>query len=191
MRARSSNCWWRSRFISMRVLFQIFSGAATDISVAITTRQSCQFQCGSIANSHFGLVATTSATRPNSSPTQVSSGNISHMISALLIMRISALGIFRNVNGPKFQSVSLSGITWRINPPSRSRRGCRGHAQPFVRHQRGNGDDGATDGTDHAAAKQAHQECALKRQIREAVCRAHQPQRHADDQRRRHEQHQF
>ena len=41
-----------------------------------------QFQCGSMANSHFGLVASTSATRPSSRPTQASNGNNSHDIFA-------------------------------------------------------------------------------------------------------------
>src|SRR5438552_820151 len=40
MRAFSRSCWWRSSFISLHVLFQIFSGAATDISAAITASTS-------------------------------------------------------------------------------------------------------------------------------------------------------
>src|SRR6267143_6271552 len=118
MRALSSNCWCRSRFISMRVLFQIFSGAATDISVASTHNPSHQSQCGSIANSHLGLVATASATRPSSSPTQAISGSSSQEIFACRSKRTTSRGIFKNVNGPKFHKSSLLGIAWRINPPS-------------------------------------------------------------------------
>src|SRR2546428_728884 len=118
MRAFSSNCWCLSRFISMRVLFQIFSGAATDISVAITTRASHQSQRASSANSHFGLVASTSATRPSSRPTHAASGAISQDNCAFPSNRIVAFGIFRNVNGPKFQRSSLLGMACRINPPS-------------------------------------------------------------------------
>src|SRR5712692_7032815 len=118
MRAFSSNCWCRSRFISMRVLFQIFSGAATDISVASTHNPSHQSQCGSIANNHLGFVAITSATRPSSSPTQAISGSSSHDIVPCRSKRTTSRGIFRNVNGPKFHKSSLLGIAWRINPPS-------------------------------------------------------------------------
>src|SRR6266446_33103 len=118
MRAFRSNCWCRSRFISMRVLFQIFSGAATDISVASTHNPSHQSQCGSIANSHLGLVATASATRPSSSPTQAISGSSSQEIFACRSKRTTSRGIFRNVNGPKFHKSSLLGIAWRIKPPS-------------------------------------------------------------------------
>src|SRR4029077_14986002 len=118
MRALSSNCWCRSRFISMRVLFQISSGAATDTSVASTHNPSHQSQCGSIANSHLGLVATASATRPSSSPTQAISGSSSHDIVPCLTKRTTSRGIFKNVNGPKFHKSSLLGIACRINPPS-------------------------------------------------------------------------
>src|SRR6267378_2908459 len=119
MRAFSKSCWWRSRFISMRVLFQIFSGAATDISVAITVSPSHQFQCASIAKSHFGFVARTSATRPSSRPTHTPNGAISHDNSALRSSFTVALGMFKNVNGPKFHRSSLLGIACRINPPSK------------------------------------------------------------------------
>src|SRR5216684_239082 len=142
MRALSSNCWWRSRFISTRVLFQIFSGAATDMTVAKTHSPSHQFQCGSMANSHLGLVAMASATRPSSRPTHAS-------------------------------------------------RGRRRHGQPLVRHQRGNGDDGAANRPHDAAAEQTHQERAFERKIGEAVRESDQTQRDADNQRRRHEQHQL
>ena len=119
MRAFNSNCWCCSRFISTRVLFQIFSGEATDISVAITTSTSHQSQCESTAKSHFGLVvASTSATRPSSRPTHAPSGAISQDNSALRSRRIVAFGMLRNVNGPKFQRSSLLGIAWRISPPS-------------------------------------------------------------------------
>src|SRR6202158_4577048 len=118
MRAFSSNCWCRSRFISIRVLFQIFSGAATDISVARTQSASHQSHCGSIANSHFGLVATASATRPSSRPTHASSGSNSHDTLRSRTKRTTSRGIFKNVNGPKFQRSSLLGIAWRIKPPS-------------------------------------------------------------------------
>src|SRR5262249_57114341 len=102
----------------MRVLFQILSGAATDISVAMTARQSHQFQYGSIAKSHLGVVARTRATRPSSMPTQAASGSISQDISALRKKRSVALGILRKVNGPKFQRSSLLGMAWRMRPPS-------------------------------------------------------------------------
>src|ERR1700682_5615419 len=118
MRAFSSNCWCRSRFISIRVLFQIFSGAATDISVARTQSASHHSHCGSIANSHFGLVATASATRPSSRPTHASSGSNSHDTLRSRTKRTTSRGIFKNVNGPKFQRSSLLGIAWRIKPPS-------------------------------------------------------------------------
>src|SRR6266849_5308167 len=118
MRAFSSSCWCRSRFISMRVLFQIFSGAATDISVASTHNPSHQSQCGSMANNHCGLVATANATRPSSKPTQAISGSSSHDIVPCLTKRTTSRGMFKNVNGPKFQKSSLLGIAWRINPPS-------------------------------------------------------------------------
>src|ERR1700759_1043738 len=103
----------------MRVLFQIFSGAATDISVAITVKMSHQSQFGSIANGLLGLVAPTKATRPTSNPTQAISGAISQNSSARVISRTTALGIFRNVKGPKFHKSSLLGMAWRINPPNR------------------------------------------------------------------------
>src|SRR6266851_5461302 len=118
MRAFKSSCWCCSRFISMRVLFQIFSGAATDISVAITTSASHQSQCESTAKSHFGLVASTRATRPSSRPTHAPKGAISHDNSALRNSRMVAFGMFKNVNGPKFQRSSLLGIACRINPSS-------------------------------------------------------------------------
>src|SRR5712664_801282 len=118
MRALSSNCWCCSRFISMRVLFQIFSGAATDISVASTHNPSHQSQRGSIANSHLGFVATASATRPSSSPTHASSGSNSQDIAPCRTRRTTSRGIFKNVNGPKFQRSPLLGIAWRIKPPS-------------------------------------------------------------------------
>src|SRR5467141_2235646 len=118
MRAFKSNCWCRSRFISTRVLFQIFNGEATDISVAITTSSSHQSQCESTAKSHFGLVASTSATRPSSRPTHAPRGAISHDNSAFRNRRIVALGMFKNVKGPKFQRSSLLGLACRINPPS-------------------------------------------------------------------------
>src|SRR6266581_391299 len=128
MRAFSSNCWCLSRFISMRVLFQIFSGAATDISVAITTRVSHQSQRASSAKSHFGLVASTSATRPSSRPTHAASGAISQDNCAFPSSRIVAFGMFRNVNGPKFQRSSLLGIACRINPPSSPANQSKCHA---------------------------------------------------------------
>src|SRR5579864_3950259 len=113
------NSWCRSRFISTRVLFQIFSGAATDITVAKTHSSSHQFQYGSMANSHFGFVAMASATRPNSRPTHASSGSNSHDIFACRTRRTTSRGIFKNVNGPKFHKSSLLGMAWRINPPSK------------------------------------------------------------------------
>src|SRR5579859_4734327 len=119
MRAFSSNCWCRSRFISTRVLFQIFSGAATDITVAKTHSSSHQFQYGSMANSHFGFVAMASATRPNSRPTHASSGSNSQDICAWRTRRTTSRGIFKNVNGPKFHKSSLLGMAWRIKPPSK------------------------------------------------------------------------
>src|SRR6266478_5801846 len=118
IRAFSNSCWCRSRFISTRVLFQIFSGAATDIRVAITTSTSHQSNLSSVANSHLGLVASTSATRPSSRPTHAPNGAISHDNSAFRNRRIVALGMLRNVNGPKFQRSSLLGIACRIKPPS-------------------------------------------------------------------------
>src|ERR1700722_20346442 len=118
MRAFNSNCWCRSRFISMRVLFQIFSGTATAITVASTDRISHQFQCGSIANSHLGVVAITSATRPSSSPPHPSSGSSSHDVFTRRASRTKSRGMFKNVNGPKLQRSSLVGIISRINPPS-------------------------------------------------------------------------
>src|SRR5216683_901218 len=118
IRAFNSSCWCRSRFISTRVLFQIFSGAATDIRVAITTSTSHQSNLSSVANSHLGLVASTSATRPSSRPTHAPNGAISHDNSAFRNRRIVALGMLRNVNGPKFQRSSLLGIACRIKPPS-------------------------------------------------------------------------
>src|SRR5207248_9232099 len=72
-----------------------------------------------MANSHFGFVASTSATRPTSSPTQVASGAISQDNSAFRNRRTVALGMFKKVNGPKFQRSSLFGMAWRINPPSK------------------------------------------------------------------------
>src|SRR6267143_6411527 len=118
MRAFSSNCWCRSRFISMRVLFQIFSGAATDISVASTHSKSHQSHAGWMANSHFGLVATASATRPSSKIAQASKGSNSQDIFACRTNRTMSRGIFKNVNGPKSHKSSLLGIACRINPPS-------------------------------------------------------------------------
>src|SRR5712671_1308205 len=118
MRAFSSNCWCRSRFISMRVLFQIFSGAATDISVASTHNKSHQSHAGWMANSHFGFVATASATRPSSKSAQASKGSNSQDIFACRTNRTMSRGIFKNVNGPKSHKSSLLGIAWRINPPS-------------------------------------------------------------------------
>src|SRR5438105_13208138 len=72
-----------------------------------------------MANSHFGFVASTSATRPTSSPTHVASGAISQDNSAFRNRRTVALGMFKKVNGPKFQRSSLFGMAWRINPPSK------------------------------------------------------------------------
>src|SRR6267378_1228319 len=118
MRAFSSNCWCRSRFISMRVLFQIFSGAATDISVASTHSKSHQSHAGWMANSHLGFVATASATRPSSKITQASSGSNSQDILARRTNLTMSRGIFKNVNGPKSHKSSLFGIACRINPPS-------------------------------------------------------------------------
>src|SRR2546428_11608131 len=102
----------------MRVLFQFFSGAATDISVAISVSTNHQSHLASVANSHLGFVASTNATRPNSKARHVPSGAISHDNSALRSSFTVAFGIFRNVNGPKFQRSSLFGIAWRISPPS-------------------------------------------------------------------------
>src|SRR6267378_1752825 len=118
MRAFNNNCWCRSRSFSMRVLFQIFSGAATDISVASTHSKSHQSHAGWIANNHFGFVATASATRPNSKITQASSGSNSHDILARRTNLTMSRGIFKNVNGPKSHKSSLFGIACRINPPS-------------------------------------------------------------------------
>src|SRR5712664_438125 len=118
MRAFSSNCWCRSRFISMRVLFQIFSGAATDISVASTHSKSHQSHAGWMANSHFGFVATASATRPSSKIAQASKGSNSQDIFACRTNLTMSRGIFKNVNGPKSHKSSLLGIACRINPPS-------------------------------------------------------------------------
>src|SRR5882762_914063 len=118
MRAFSSNCWCRSRFISMRVLFQIFRGAATDISVASTHSKSHQSHAGWMANSHFGFVATASATRPSSRIAQASKGSNSQDIFACRTNRTMSRGIFKNVNGPKSHKSSLLGIACRINPPS-------------------------------------------------------------------------
>src|SRR6266478_4565297 len=56
IRAFSNSCWCRSRFISTRVLFQIFSGAATDIRVAITTSTSHQSRFSQQAHRRFGDV---------------------------------------------------------------------------------------------------------------------------------------
>src|SRR6267143_1378863 len=116
--AFNKSCWCRSRFISMRVLFQIFSGAATDISVAITTSPSHQSQLGSIAKRHLRFVACTSATRPSSSPMHVVSGAISQDNSALRSNFTVAFGMLKNVNGPKFQRSSLLGMACLIKPPS-------------------------------------------------------------------------
>src|SRR6266436_5449713 len=102
----------------MRVLFQIFSGAATDISVASTHSKSHQSHAGWMANSHFGFVATASATRPSSKITQASSGSNSQDILACRTNLTMSRGIFKNVNGPKSHKSSLFGIACRINPPS-------------------------------------------------------------------------
>src|SRR6266404_9934943 len=118
MRAFNSNCWCRSRFISMRVLFQIFSGAATDINVASTHSKSHQSHAGWMANNHFGFVATASATRPSSKIAQASKGSNSQDIFACRTNRTMSRGIFKNVNGPKSHKSSLLGIACRINPPS-------------------------------------------------------------------------
>src|SRR5436190_9958633 len=72
-----------------------------------------------MAKSHFGLVASTKATRPTSRPTHVASGAISQDNSAFLNKRTVALGMFKKVKGPKFQRSSLMGMAWRINPPSK------------------------------------------------------------------------
>ena len=48
----------------------------------------------------------------------VVSGAISHDNSALRSSFTVALGMFKKVNGPKFQRSSLLGIACRINPPS-------------------------------------------------------------------------
>ncbi len=166
----------------MRVLFQIFSGAATDITVANTVSISHQFQCGSIANSHFGVVAITSATRPSSSPTQASSGNSSHDIFAWRASRKRSRGIFKKVNGPKFHKSSLFGIAWRINPPSKpavAAAGIPSHSCPI---SAGMVMIAPPIGTHDAAAEQTHQERAFERQVREPVRKSDHPQRHADNQ---------
>src|SRR6266481_5859896 len=102
----------------MRVLFQIFSGAATDISVASTHSKSHQSHAGWMANSHFGFVATASATRPNSKIAQASKGSNSQDILARRTNLTMSRGIFKNVNGPKSHKSSLFGIACRISPPS-------------------------------------------------------------------------
>ena len=162
MRAFSSNCWCRSRFISMRVLFQIFSGAATDISVASTHSTSHQFQCGSMAKSHFGLVAITSATRPSSRPTHASNGS---NLPRHLRVPHQPQHVPRNIQKREWPEIPQiffvgNGLADQAAQQSRGRR--RGHAQPFVRHQRRNRDDRAADGPNHAAAEQAHQKRAFQ-----------------------------
>ena len=119
IRAFIKSCWCRSRFISLRVLFQIFNGDATAINAAITASTNPQSHRAWMAKSHFGLVAITSATRPTSRPTHVASGAISQDSSAFLNKRTVALGMFRKVNGPKFQRSSLLGMACRISPPSK------------------------------------------------------------------------
>src|ERR1700682_5314462 len=191
MRAFSSNCWCRSRFISIRVLFQIFSGAATDISVARTQSASHQSHCGSIANSHFGLVATASATRPSSRPTHASSGSNSHDTLRSRTKRTTARGIFKKGERAKIPEIFFVRDRLAHQAAKQSGRGRRGHRQPFVRCQGRDGDDRAANRPHHAAAEQAHQECAFERKIRKAIRKPHQAQRDADNQRRRHEQHQL
>src|SRR5258707_6446768 len=102
----------------MRVLFQIFSGAATDISVASTHRKRHESKAGGRATSHLVFVPTASATRPSSKITQASSGSNSHDILARRTNLTMSRGIFKNVNGPKSHKSSLFGIACRINPPS-------------------------------------------------------------------------
>src|ERR1700739_1948111 len=58
-------------------------------------------------------------------------------------------------------------------------------------HQGWNSDDRAADRTDNASPKQPHYKCAYKGEIGEAVVRADQAQGDADNERWRHEEHEF
>ena len=58
-------------------------------------------------------------------------------------------------------------------------------------HQRRNGDDGAANGADNAAAEQAHKKRTFEGEIGETIVGADEAKGDADDERGGHEEHQF
>ncbi len=93
--------------------------------------------------------------------------------------------------GPKVPQILFVRDRLPHQSTKQPRRRRHRHPQPFVPHQRGNSNDRATNRTNDAPSQQTHEKRPLQGQIGEPVRKPDHPQRHANNQRRRHEQHQL
>ena len=143
MRALSSNCWWRSRFISMRVLFQIFRGTATAITVARRRKHEPPIPFRIDLEQPFRIRRMPQRDAREFETNTSRSGSNSH---GHICLPCEPQKVARNIQKcerPRFQRSSLFGIACRIKPPRNPAVAAAGMASHSRCQKSGNGDDRA------------------------------------------------